>query len=313
MNDMEIVSEHLSVLLEESIQALAIKPDGCYLDATFGRGGHSRAILSQLGEDGRLFAFDRDPQAIVAGKSIDDPRFTLIHAPFGELIQHLEQHQMVGKLDGVLMDLGVSSPQLDQAERGFSFMRDGPLDMRMDTSQGQSAAQWLAEAEEQDIAQVIKEFGEEKFGKRIAHGIVQARQQAAITRTLHLAGIVDQAVPVKDKYKHPATRTFQGIRIYINSELEQLRVGLKAAVDALAANGRLAVISFHSLEDRLVKRFVKEQSQGPSYPAGLPITQDKIDAGRVLRSIGKAIKPSAAEIERNVRARSSVLRVAEKR
>ncbi|MBU2979423.1 16S rRNA (cytosine(1402)-N(4))-methyltransferase RsmH [Alteromonas sp. C1M14] len=304
---------HISVLLNESVTALAIKPDGIYIDATFGRGGHSAQILAALGDEGRLIAFDRDPQAIAAAERYkDDPRFTIIHEPFGEMVRVIESLSLKGKIDGVLMDLGVSSPQLDDASRGFSFMKDGPLDMRMDTSRGQSAADWLATAEEQDIAQVIKEFGEEKFGKRIAHAIVERRQTQPVSRTAELADLIDKAVPVKDKYKHPATRAFQGIRIYINAELEQLRVGLKAAVEVLAPQGRLAVISFHSLEDRLVKRFIKEQSRGKVVPHNLPITQAEIDADKVLKALGKAIKPSEEEIAHNVRSRSAVLRVAEK-
>ncbi|AYA65339.1 MULTISPECIES: 16S rRNA (cytosine(1402)-N(4))-methyltransferase RsmH [unclassified Alteromonas] len=304
---------HVSVLLNECIDALAIKPDGIYIDATFGRGGHSGKILENLGAEGRLIAFDRDPQAIEAAQRFaDDQRFTIVHEPFGEMARVISEMSLTGKIDGVLMDLGVSSPQLDDAERGFSFMKDGPLDMRMDTSRGQSAAQWLAEADEQDITQVIKEFGEEKFGKRIAHAIVETRQTTPLTRTAQLAELIDKAVPVKDKFKHPATRAFQGIRIYINAELEQLRVGLKAAVDVLAKDGRLAVISFHSLEDRLVKRFIKDQSRGKVVPANLPVTQAEIDADKVLRALSKAIKPTKEEIAQNVRSRSSVLRVAEK-
>lgn len=307
--------EHASVLLNECLEGLDIQPSGIYIDATFGRGGHSRAILAALGESGRLIAFDRDPQAIQEGEALaqQDSRFSIIHAAFADMAIEIEKLGLLSKVNGVLMDLGVSSPQLDQADRGFSFLRDGPLDMRMDTSSGISAAEWLASADEQDIAQVIKEFGEEKFGKRIAHGIVNARQQSPITRTLQLAKIIDEAVPVKDKFKHPATRSFQAIRIYINAELDQLRAGLKAAIKVIGPQGRLAVISFHSLEDRLVKRFMKEQSQGKSYPVGLPLTAEEIDADRVLNLIGKAIKPSKEEIEFNVRARSSVLRVAEKR
>lgn len=305
--------KHISVLLDECIEALAIKPDGIYIDATFGRGGHSAHILDALGDDGQLIAFDRDPQAIQAAERFaEDKRFRIIHAPFGNMADEVESLGLTGKIDGVLMDLGVSSPQLDDAERGFSFLRDGPLDMRMDTSKGQSAADWLAHAEEQDITQVIKEFGEEKFGKRIAHAIVNTRKETPITRTAQLATIIDQAVPVKDKYKHPATRAFQGIRIYINAELEQLRVGLKAATQVLAKEGRLAVISFHSLEDRLVKRFIKEQSKGKVVPHNMPITQAEIDADKVLKALGRAIKPSEQEVINNVRSRSSVLRVAEK-
>jgi 16S rRNA (cytosine1402-N4)-methyltransferase len=305
--------KHISVLLDECIEALAIKPGGIYIDATFGRGGHSAHILDALGDDGQLIAFDRDPQAIQAAERFaEDKRFRIIHAPFGNMAEEVESLGLTGKIDGVLMDLGVSSPQLDDAERGFSFLRDGPLDMRMDTSKGQSAADWLAHAEEQDITQVIKEFGEERFGKRIAHAIVNTRKETPITRTAQLATIIDQAVPVKDKYKHPATRAFQGIRIYINAELEQLRVGLKAATQVLAKEGRLAVISFHSLEDRLVKRFIKDQSKGKVVPHNMPITQAEIDADKVLKALGRAVKPSEEEVMNNVRSRSSVLRVAEK-
>jgi 16S rRNA (cytosine1402-N4)-methyltransferase len=304
---------HLSVLLQESIDGLAIKPDGIYMDATFGRGGHSKHILNALSESGRLIAIDRDPTAIEAAQAFaSDSRFSIHHSAFSELQTVAEELGLVGKIDGILMDLGVSSPQLDDAERGFSFMRKGPLDMRMDTSKGISAAQWLATAEEQDITQVIKEFGEEKFGKRIAHAIVNTRQVTPITDTLQLAKIIDEAVPVKDKFKHPATRSFQAIRIYINSELDEIKTGLKAALNTLAPTGRLAVISFHSLEDRLSKRFIREQSRGLQVPAGLPIMQAEIDSAKAMKPIGKAIKPSADELQHNVRARSSVLRVAEK-
>jgi 16S rRNA (cytosine1402-N4)-methyltransferase len=310
---MENDFSHLAVLLQESIDGLAIKPDGIYMDATFGRGGHSRQILKALSAKGQLIAIDRDLSAIEAAKSLaDDSRFSIHHRPFSELQAVAEELGLIGKIDGILMDLGVSSPQLDDAGRGFSFMRNGPLDMRMDTTRGLSAAQWLAVAEEQDITQVIKEFGEEKFGKRIAHGIVNARQIVPITDTAQLAEIIDLAVPVKDKYKHPATRSFQAIRIYVNSELDEIKTGLKAALNTLAPQGRLAVISFHSLEDRLVKRFIREQSRGLNVPHGMPILQAEIDAAKAMKPIGKAIKPSADELKRNVRARSSVLRVAEK-
>lgn len=310
---MNTVLSHLSVLLDESVDGLAIKPDGIYLDATFGRGGHSRQILSQLSEQGRLIALDRDPSAIEAAKALaSDPRFVIKHNNFSEMETVLQELGLHGKIDGILMDLGVSSPQLDDAQRGFSFMREGPLDMRMDPSKGLSAAQWLAVADEQDITQVIKEFGEEKFGKRIAHGIVNARQIEPITTTAQLAKIIDLAVPVKDKFKHPATRSFQAIRIYINSELDEIRIGLKAALNCLHSGGRLSVISFHSLEDRLVKRFIREQSRGWQVPAGFPVTQAQIDEKKAMKAIGKAIKPSARELSKNVRSRSSVLRVAEK-
>ena len=304
---------HYSVLLKESIAGLAIKPDGTYIDATFGRGGHSSAILAELGPEGRLFAFDRDPQAISAAeKFADDQRFSIIHAAFADMQTRLAEDMDIHAVDGVLMDLGVSSPQLDQAERGFSFLRDGPLDMRMDTTKGQSAAQWLTYADEQDIAQVIKEFGEEKFGKRIAHAIVNIRKETPLTSTLQLAQIISDAMPVKDKHKHPATRAFQGIRIYINSELDQLRDGLKAATSLLKPEGRLSIISFHSLEDRLVKRFMKDQAKGKAAPRNMPITQAEIDADKVLKLIGKAHKAGESELNENVRSRSAVLRVAEK-
>ncbi|WJG08736.1 16S rRNA (cytosine(1402)-N(4))-methyltransferase RsmH [Aliiglaciecola sp. LCG003] len=304
---------HKSVLLSESIDGLAIRPDGVYIDATFGRGGHSEQILQLLSQQGRLIALDRDPQAIESAKRFaKDPRFCIEHVTFSDIQQVAEKHQVLGKVDGILMDFGVSSPQLDDAQRGFSFMREGPLDMRMDTSKGVSAAEWLKYADADDITQVIKEFGEEKFGKRIAHAIVTTRDESPITTTLELAKLVDLAVPVKDKYKHPATRTFQAIRIYINSELDEVRSGLKGALACLGSGGRLAVISFHSLEDRLVKRFMREQSRGMQVPARMAITQAEIDATRAMKLIGKAIKPSQAEIGRNPRARSSVLRVAEK-
>jgi 16S rRNA (cytosine1402-N4)-methyltransferase len=310
---MTIELSHKSVLLQESIDGLNIKPDGIYLDATFGRGGHSSLILKSLSEKGRLIALDRDLAAVAAAQQLlIDKRFSIHHTAFSDLTSVLQELGVHGQVDGILMDLGVSSPQLDDAERGFSFMREGPLDMRMDTSKGISAAEWLAKADEQDITQVIKEFGEEKFGKRIAHAIIETRQSTAITTTAQLAKIIDEAVPVKDKFKHPATRSFQAIRIYINSELDEIRSGLKAALDSLNSGGRLVVISFHSLEDRLVKRFIREQSRGLQVPIGLPLTQAEIDVGKAMKAVSKAIKPSAFELQQNIRARSSVLRVAEK-
>lgn len=304
---------HISVLLNESIDALQINPDGVYIDATFGRGGHSSHILQQLSERGRLIALDRDPSAIEAAKRFaDDARFCIHHVPFSELAEVVEKEQLVGQVDGILMDLGVSSPQLDDAERGFSFSRDGKLDMRMDTTRGVSAAQWLATAEADEITRVIKEYGEEKFGKRIAHAIVTTREETPIETTLQLAEIIDAAVPVKDKFKHPATRSFQAIRIFVNDELGEIESALNATLKALKSGGRLAVISFHSLEDRIVKRFIREQSKGKQVPHGLPITEAELAATRTLQAIGKAIKPSKDEIEQNVRARSSVLRVAQR-
>lgn len=305
--------QHVSVLLQESLEALAIRPDGIYLDATFGRGGHSRAILAQLNADGRLYALDRDPTAIAAAQALADaPRFTIIHTPFSRLDDVLDAQQLRGKIDGILFDLGVSSPQLDDAERGFSFMREGPLDMRMDTSRGETAAEFLQRASADEIAFVLREYGEERFAWRIAQAIVQQRDEVPLETTKQLADLIDKAVPFKDKHKHPATRSFQGIRIHVNGELEEIEQALSAAVSGLKPHGRLAVISFHSLEDRLVKRFMRAQSKGKPIPAGLPLRDDQIDRGQTVRLIGKAHKPSAEEIRANPRARSSVLRVAER-
>src|SRR5690554_1283726 len=273
--------QHVSVLLQESIEALAIKPDGIYLDATFGRGGHSRAILAQLNSQGKLYALDRDPTAIAAAQALaDDPRFTIIHTPFSLLDEVLEAQQLRGQLDGILFDLGVSSPQLDDAERGFSFMREGPLDMRMDTSTGATAADFLNSASADEIAFVLREYGEERFAWRIAQAVVQRRDEAPLQTTRELAELIDKAVPFKDKHKHPATRSFQGIRIHINGELDEIETALTAAVNGLKPDGRLAVISFHSLEDRLVKRFMRQQAQGRPIPAGLPIRDVDFEIGR---------------------------------
>lgn len=305
--------KHTTVLLDEAVNGLNIRPDGIYIDGTFGRGGHSRLILSQLGPEGRLLAIDRDPQAIAAAQEIDDPRFSIIHGPFSELAEYVRERDLTGKIDGILLDLGVSSPQLDDAERGFSFMRDGPLDMRMDPTRGQSAAQWLMTADEADIAWVIKTFGEERFGKRIARAIVERNREEPMTRTKELATVVAAAMPVKDKFKHPATRTFQAIRIWINSELEEIEKALKGSIEALSAGGRLSIISFHSLEDRIVKRFMRENSRGPQVPAGIPMTEAQLNklGGRYLKSLGKMM-PGEDEVAENTRARSSVLRIAER-
>ncbi|MGK3124853.1 16S rRNA (cytosine(1402)-N(4))-methyltransferase RsmH [Candidatus Pantoea formicae] len=305
--------KHTTVLLDEAVNGLNIREDGIYIDGTFGRGGHSRLILSQLGANGQLLAIDRDPQAIAAAAEIQDPRFSIVHGPFSALADYVEERGLTGKIDGVLLDLGVSSPQLDDADRGFSFMRDGPLDMRMDPTRGQSAAEWLMNAEEADIAFVIKTYGEEKFGKRIARAIVERNREQPITRTKELATLIAAAMPVKDKFKHPATRTFQAIRIWINSELEEIDIALKGAMSVLAPGGRLSVISFHSLEDRLVKRFMRDQSRGPQVPAGIPMTESQLKAlgGRELKTLGKLI-PGEAEVNENPRARSSVLRIAER-
>ncbi|WP_394193807.1 16S rRNA (cytosine(1402)-N(4))-methyltransferase RsmH [Pseudoalteromonas atlantica] len=305
--------EHISVLMDETIDALAIQPDGIYMDGTFGRGGHSGQILARLSDAGRLQAIDQDPQAIKAAeKFADDSRFAIAHTRFSNIYDVAQQNDLLGKVDGILLDIGVSSPQLDDADRGFSFMKDGPLDMRMDPTSGRSAAQWLAEAELEDITHVIKTYGEEKFGRRIAHKVLEVREHTPITTTKQLADLVDEAVPVKDKFKHPATRTFQAIRIYINSELEEIQTALQASIDVLKPGGRLVVISFHSLEDRIVKQFIKKQSKGAALPRGLPLTDAQINKNLTLKAVGKAIKPSKDEIERNPRSRSSVLRVAQR-
>ncbi|MDD1782255.1 16S rRNA (cytosine(1402)-N(4))-methyltransferase RsmH [Enterovibrio sp. ZSDZ35] len=308
---------HISVLLHESIEGLALKPDGIYVDGTFGRGGHSREILSRLGENGRLYGIDRDPQAIAEAAKINDPRFNIIHGPFSGVQEYIEERGLSGKIDGVLLDLGVSSPQLDDPERGFSFMRDGPLDMRMDPTSGIPASQWLMEADADDISWVLREFGEERFAKRIARAIVAHREDETkepLTRTLQLANLIANASPSRDKKKHPATRSFQAIRIYINSELEEIETAMQGALNVLAPGGRLSIISFHSLEDRLVKRFIRKQSKGPDVPRGVPLTEDQIRAlgSANMKPVGKALKPSDLEVTDNTRSRSSVLRVAEK-
>lgn len=310
--------QHISVLLNESIDGLAIKPDGIYIDGTFGRGGHSRTILSKLGENGRLYSIDRDPQAIAEASKIDDPRFTIIHGPFSGMAKYAEEYGLVGKVDGVLLDLGVSSPQLDDAERGFSFMKDGPLDMRMDPTSGIPVSQWLMEADLDDITWVIREFGEDKHARRIAKAIVAYREDEEnepMVRTGQLAKLISYAVfCLKKKKKHPATRAFQAFRIYINSELEEIDTALKGAASILAPEGRLSVISFHSLEDRMVKRFIRKESKGPEVPHGIPMTEEQIRAlgSANMKPVGKAIKPTKQEIDMNPRSRSSVLRIAEK-
>lgn len=308
------MTEHITVLLNEAVEGLAIKKDGIYIDGTFGRGGHSRHILKQLGENGRLIAIDRDPRAIATGEQLmkEDPRFTIVHGPFSGLTNYINGLDLKGKIDGVLLDLGVSSPQLDDAERGFSFMRDGPLDMRMDPTSGVSAAEWLAKADVDDIGWVLKTFGEEKFAYRIARAIVADREEKPFLRTLELSQLIERLCPRREKKKHPATRSFQGIRIYINSELEEIQKVLEGALEILAIGGQLSVISFHSLEDRIVKRFIRKQEIGRQYPPGLPLTDEQMKHGKTLKSKGKAIKPSALEISNNKRARSSVLRVAVK-
>ncbi len=305
-------AEHITVLLHEAVAGLDIKPDGVYVDGTFGRGGHSRLILQHLGPNGRLIAIDRDPQAIAEAAKIQDPRFEIVHGPFSGIASYLDERGLLGKVDGFLLDLGVSSPQLDDAERGFSFMKDGPLDMRMDPTSGQSAAQWLAKADVDDIAWVLKTFGEERFAKKIARAIVHDRVTEPYVRTRQLAEMIARVNPSKEKGKHAATRSFQAIRIYINSELDEIETALNGALEVLAPHGRLSVISFHSLEDRLVKHFIRKHEKGPEVPYGIPLTEAQLAGGRKLKSVGKALKPSDFEVSENSRSRSSVLRVAER-
>lgn len=305
------MSSHVSVLLHESIEALAIKPNGIYIDCTFGRGGHTREIMTHLGEGGRMYAIDKDPAAIEYAKTeMQDARFTIWHGSFSELQAMCEEKGLVGQVDGILMDLGVSSPQLDEAERGFSFMKEGPLDMRMDTSKGLTARQWLQQNDEAEIARVLKEYGEERFAKKIAAWIKEALAEDGLHSTIELAKLVERAVRNKEKNKHPATRTFQGLRIAVNKELSDIECALESAVNVLAPEGRLAVISFHSLEDRLVKRFLRTQSKPKPLPKGLPIMEK--DVVMPMSLVGKAIFPSDEEIQVNPRSRSAVLRIAHK-
>ncbi len=303
---------HKPVLLEETLTALNIKPAGCYVDGTFGRGGHSQEIIKQLGENGKLLAFDKDPQAIMQANAIaaNDDRLHVKQGSFTQLKQIINELGWQGKVDGIFLDLGVSSPQLDDAERGFSFRFDGPLDMRMDPEHGISASQWLASAEERDIMMVLFDYGEEKFARRIASAIVAARQEQPINTTKQLASIVAAANPSRERNKDPSTRTFQAIRIFINQELEDLKTCLAQAVEILAPGGRLVVISFHSLEDRIVKRFIREQCKGDDFPLDLPVMHAQLNQN--MKMIGKAIKAGRAELDENPRARSAVMRVAER-
>ena len=303
---------HRSVLLREAVEALAIKPDGVYVDATFGRGGHSREILARLGPQGRLIALDRDPAAIAAGQALgdSDARFVLKHARFSEIGERLDE-LAVGPVDGVLLDIGVSSPQLDEAGRGFSFRFDAPLDMRMDTSRGETVAEWLGHASQLEIERVIKDYGEERFAHAIAKAVVAARSECSIATTRQFAALVEKAVRTREPGQHPATRSFQALRIYINQELEELSLALPQCAARLAPGGRLVVISFHSLEDRIVKRFMRECTQPPQLPARLPVRAAEI-ASPLLRLVGKAVFPGDEEVAANPRARSAVMRVVEK-
>lgn len=304
---------HVTVLLDEAVELLVQNADGFYVDGTFGRGGHSSLILQHLSDQGRLMAIDKDLEAIAcAGERFgDDGRFSIAHGSFSRLGEFVSEQNMSGQVDGVLLDLGVSSPQLDDPTRGFSFQHDGPLDMRMDTTSGESAAQWLAYASEQEIADVIFTYGEDKFGRRMARAIVAARQIAPIETTAQLAKIVSDANPSWEKGKHPATRAFQAIRIHVNKELQDIEQCLDQSLEALKVGGRLVIISFHSLEDRIVKRFIRKHVKGDEHlPQGVPVTTDMLN--QRLKAVGKMLKASAKEIEDNPRSRSAVMRVAVK-
>ena len=301
---------HTTVLLNEAVDALAIKPDGIYVDGTFGRGGHSAQILKQLSDKGKLIALDKDPAAVVAGSEWHDARFHMVHSGFAQLTEVLQQ-QVVEKVDGILLDLGMSSPQLDDQQRGFSFRFDAPLDMRMDTSCGQTAAEWLATVDEDFLKEVIRDYGEERFAAQIARALVAARQEQPVTTTRRLSEIVAQAVRTREPGKNPATRTFQAIRIYLNQELEEIARVLPQCVECLKPGGRIVAISFHSLEDRMVKRFLRDMAQGDKLPRGLPVRAVDIPKGR-LRLIGRAIRATEHEVAINPRARSAVMRVAER-
>ena len=303
---------HRTVLLDEAVDLLVHKKDGIYVDGTFGRGGHSRLILERLESGGRLIGIDKDPQAVATGQALasEHEQFDMAHGSFADLDSVLSDRS-VALIDGMLLDLGVSSPQLDAADRGFSFMRNGPLDMRMDTSREPTAAQWLNSAAEREIADVLWQLGEERFSRRIAGAIVRQREESPLTTTAELVALIDQAVPRKEKHKHVATRSFQAIRIYINRELEDLEEGLDQALSALAPGGRLVVIAFHSLEDRIVKRFMRDKARGPELPRHLPVTASETESD--FRLIGKAMKPGEQEVRDNPRARSAVMRVIERR
>lgn len=303
---------HESVLLNESVGGLVTDPSGLYVDGTFGRGGHTAAILEKLGESGRVIAIDKDVEAIAFSKKrfAQESRLTVVHGSFAELSKIIDDHNAQGKVAGVLLDLGVSSPQLDDADRGFSFINDGPLDMRMNTSVGETAAEWINRASLEEMADVFKRFGEERFAKRIARAIIEKRVEEPFEGTLKLAKVIADANPRWEKHKNPATRCFQAIRIHINRELDDISDTLEQMLEVLAPGGRMSVISFHSLEDRLVKQFIRKHVKGDEMPRGLPVREDQLN--KRLVSLGKAIKASAKEVELNVRSRSAVLRIAEK-
>lgn len=301
---------HRPVLLEEALAALNIQADGIYVDGTFGRGGHSRGILQRLGPQGRLLALDRDPAAVAVARAWNDARLSAFHSRFGRLAEILEAAGF-RQVEGVLLDLGVSSPQLEEGERGFSFRLDGPLDMRMDPTSGESAREWLAHASEIRIGEVLKTYGEERFAKQIARAIVKARTTGGLGTTQELAAVVAAAVPTREPGQDPATRTFQALRIFVNQELEELSLALPQCVDALAPGGRLVIIAFHSLEDRIVKRFMRNMERGTAVPDKLPLRSWEMPKPR-LRRLGRAVRPSPAEVADNPRSRSAVMRVAER-
>jgi 16S rRNA (cytosine1402-N4)-methyltransferase len=301
---------HAPVLLTEAIDALNVRPSGLYVDGTFGRGGHSRLLLERLGPEGRVIALDRDPEAVRAAADIRDPRFSIRHGAFGR-IAALFPDPGLARVDGILLDLGISSPQIDRAERGFSFRHDAPLDMRMDTSTGRTAAEWLATADESEIREVIRDYGEERFAKQIAAAIVAARARGAVDSTRQLAEIVAEAVPTREPRQDPATRTFQAVRIHVNQELQELSLALPQCLELLGPGGRLAVISFHSLEDRIVKRFFRAQSRADTLPPRLAVRASELPEP-ALRIVGRAQKPSESEVAANPRARSAIMRVAER-
>jgi len=306
------MTKHITVLLDQAVEGLITEPNGFYIDGTFGRGGHSRLVLAGLGEQGRLLGVDKDPEAVVVADALqaEDGRFEIEHGSFADMDAFARERGLEGKVDGILVDLGVSSPQLDVAERGFSFMNDGPLDMRMNTAAGQSAAEWVSSAGEEEMVRVFKVYGEEKFGTRMARAIIAYRAEQPITRTVQLANILAEANPVWPKRKHPATKAFQAIRIHVNNELGDLELMLDRALEILKPGGRLVCISFHSLEDRMVKRFIRQHEKGMDLPKGLPVTDAQLN--KRLKSIGKAVKAEAGEVGENVRSRSAVMRIAEK-
>jgi len=307
-----MVFSHQSVLLQQAVDALVTDRDGIYIDGTFGRGGHSREILKHLNDAGTLLVVDKDPEAISVAEQLEqqDPRVNVAHCSFAEIADLAGTKGVAGAVSGVLLDLGVSSPQLDDAERGFSFSKDGPLDMRMNNAEGITAAQWVAETAEAEMVRVFFEYGEERYSRRIARAIIAARKESTITSTLQLAEIVKQAHPAWEKHKHPATRVFQAIRIHINHEMSDLEQALTGIVDVLKTGGRMVIISFHSLEDRLVKQFIQREERGDDFPPDMPVTQAQLNPR--LKRVGKPVKADSTEVDGNVRSRSAVLRIAEK-